>query len=65
MSIDDIILIMIILASGVYIGRRVYLVIFSKKPPTCPGCGGDCPMKLPNTSNNTTTRGSCKNHGLE
>ena len=50
MNIEDIILIVIIGVAAIYSIRRIYLILFSKKPPKCSGCGGNCCLKDNNTS---------------
>ncbi len=57
MKIDDIILIVIITLALLFTVRRVYLVLFSKKPPKCSGCGCQC-NKLP--ENSGANEHSCK-----
>ncbi len=57
MKIDDIILIVIIALALIFTARRVYLVLFSKKPPKCSGCNCQC-NKLPETQ--TPDDSTCK-----
>ena len=46
MLIENIILAVVILAAVIFIGRRIYLIISSKKLPNCTGCGGGCGKTL-------------------